>query len=271
MVPSSGAASSGFDHVIIGVGDLDRTADLWRRVGFTITPRGRHIGWGTANYCIMFDRDYVELLGILDPSQYVHGLDRFLADHGDGLLGVAFGTSDPQETFRALQSIDQAGDPPKDLARYLDLPDGTVEPRFQLTHPREAKAFGITAFFCKHLTPELVRQPAWLSHPNDAIGIGAIDLRVPDPTGLASRYAAMFGPASVTQDDGALRVQAGTTRLMFRRGPDGVDGMTFAVGDRSKAADWCAQEGLATPGAAEDDALSLVVPVNGIKLAFASR
>ena len=90
------AATSGFDHVIVGVDDLEHAADLWRRLGFTITPRGRHIGWGTANYCVMFEHDYVELLGILDPKQYVYGLDRFLADHGEGLVGVAFGTADPR-------------------------------------------------------------------------------------------------------------------------------------------------------------------------------
>jgi len=59
---------AGIDHVIVGVRDLERARVGWTRLGFTLSPRGRHIGQGTANYCIMFASDYVELLGIVDPN-----------------------------------------------------------------------------------------------------------------------------------------------------------------------------------------------------------
>ena len=45
---------AGIDHVVIAVRDLDRARIGWTRLGFTLTPRGRHLGQGTANYCIMF-------------------------------------------------------------------------------------------------------------------------------------------------------------------------------------------------------------------------
>ena len=54
---------AGIDHVIVGVRDLEHARMGWTRLGFTLTPRGRHLGQGTANYCIMFARDYLELLG----------------------------------------------------------------------------------------------------------------------------------------------------------------------------------------------------------------
>ncbi len=53
-------------------------AGAWETLGFTLTPRGRHIGWGTGNYCIMLESGYIELLGVVDPSQFLNNLDGFL-------------------------------------------------------------------------------------------------------------------------------------------------------------------------------------------------
>ena len=262
------SAASGLDHVIIGVADLDEAAALWRRLGFTVTPRGRHIGWGTANYCIMFPDDYVELLGILNPDQYVHGLDGFLREHGEGLLGLAFGTADPHEVFRALRGIGQASAPPKDLARLLDSAEGTVKPRFHLVHPRDARAFGFDAFFCRHLTPDLVRRPAWLSHPNGATGIVEVDLRVPDPRGLAPRYAALFGSSSVTVEGDRLEVKAGATLLKLRVGPVGGERLTIGVGDLPTAGGLIGGAGLTVDENSADDRVSLTTTVNGIEIRF---
>src|SRR3546814_9908741 len=69
----------GVDHVLVGVRNLEAARDTYRRLGFTVSPRGRHIGWGTANYCIMFPGDYIELLGIVDATQFTNNLNRFLA------------------------------------------------------------------------------------------------------------------------------------------------------------------------------------------------
>ena len=106
----------GFDHALIGVVDLEAARLQWQRLGFSICPRGKHIGWGTANYCIMFADDYVELLGIVDESQFTNNLDVFLADHGEGLLGMAF-ASDRIEALAA-----RLDGQPQDLKRQLELP-----------------------------------------------------------------------------------------------------------------------------------------------------
>ena len=262
------AASSGLDHIIVGVADLEASAALWRRLGFTVTPRGRHIGWGTANYCIMFANDYIELLGIFDPAQYVYGLDRFLEEQGEGLLGLALATEDPRATYRALEGIDQAGDPPKDLARLLELPEGTVTPRFHLVYPRQADAFGFSTFFCQHLTPDLVRRAEWLAHPNGATGIREIALRVPDPIRLTPRYEAILGARSVVEADGGLRVAAGGTVLQFKAGVPAVEHMTIAVGDVATAVQWLGRAGLAHDGGIGDETVRLPQPINGIEIRF---
>jgi hypothetical protein len=59
----------GVDHAVVMARDLDKAAEGWRRLGFTISPRGTHSAhMGTGNYTIMLDPDYIELLGVLGPT-----------------------------------------------------------------------------------------------------------------------------------------------------------------------------------------------------------
>ena len=87
------SAITGIDHALIGVRDLEKARAAYARLGFTPCPRGSHIGWGTANYCLMFRDDYVEILGIVDPSQFSNNLDTFLTKR-EGLMGLAWATRD---------------------------------------------------------------------------------------------------------------------------------------------------------------------------------
>src|SRR5439155_26831602 len=84
---------AGIDHVVIGVRDLERARMGWTRLGFNLTPRGRHLGphlnLGTANYCAMFPGDYLELLGIVERDHGAERLAAFLARR-EGATAVAF-------------------------------------------------------------------------------------------------------------------------------------------------------------------------------------
>jgi hypothetical protein len=53
----------GIDHAVVMVKDLDKAAENWKRLGFTLSPRGTHSAYlGSGDYTIMFDPDYMELL-----------------------------------------------------------------------------------------------------------------------------------------------------------------------------------------------------------------
>jgi catechol 2,3-dioxygenase-like lactoylglutathione lyase family enzyme len=61
----------GIDHAVVMVKDLDKAAENYRRLGFTVSPRGTHSAhMGSGNYTIMFDPDYMELLGVLTPTEH---------------------------------------------------------------------------------------------------------------------------------------------------------------------------------------------------------
>jgi hypothetical protein len=110
------AAITGVDHSIVGVVDLEAARAAYQALGFTITPRGRHIGWSTANYCIMFERDYVELLGIIEPGDDNAGLDDTLAEQGEGLLKLALRSKDAARTYEFFENQSLITEPVKKLA-----------------------------------------------------------------------------------------------------------------------------------------------------------
>ena len=205
---------TGIDHSLIGVRDLEGAKRAWQRLGFTVTPRGRHIGWGTANYCLMFEQGYVELLGILDPAQFTNDLDKFLAER-EGLLGLAFASADASATARRLAAAGLHPDGPKDLKRLLELPEGERLPAFKLVHLPAAELPDLRAFFCQHLTPGLVRRPEWLAHANGAKRLLALTVASDRPGELAPAYERIFGPAAMNREAESLTVDAGAGELRF--------------------------------------------------------
>jgi catechol 2,3-dioxygenase-like lactoylglutathione lyase family enzyme len=205
---------SGIDHVLVGVRDLDAAALAWTRLGFELTPRGRHIGWGTANYCIMFPRDFIELIGIVDPAQESNGLDRFL-DRRQGLMSVAWASRDSAATAASLKASGIEAGEPRDLARQFELPEETVLLRFKLVSLPEAATPAMPSFVCQHLTPEPMRQPLWLRHPNGAVGLKGITIVADDPPALNQAYDRVFGAHNVNRTDNVLTIHAGRHALVM--------------------------------------------------------
>ena len=206
---------AGIDHVIIGVRDLERARIGWSRLGFTLSPRGRHIGQGTANYCIMFPSDYLELLGIVDPNDFVQRLDAFLARR-EGAMAAAFApTGSTEEVRSALLGLRLHPSEPRPLGRQLELPEGTVVPRFSLLSLPQEETPGLDSFICAHLTPELMRRPEWLVHPNGVRGLKGIHVLVQSTTALLEPYDRLFGIQQVTTTDAVACVHVGRHRIVF--------------------------------------------------------
>ncbi len=206
---------AGIDHVIVGVRDLEQARLEWSRLGFTLSPRGRHIGQGTANYCIMFPSDYVELLGIVDPNDFVQGLDSFLARR-EGLMAAAFApAATPEEVRAALLRREFHPAEARPLGRELELPEGTVMPRFSLISLPADETPGLDSFVCTHLTPELMRRPEWMDHPNGAVGLKGIHVLVESTAALLEAYDRLFGIQQVTTTDAVACVHVGPHRIVF--------------------------------------------------------
>jgi Glyoxalase-like domain len=273
---------AGIDHSLIGVRDLDGARRRFESLGFTLTPRGRHVGWGTANHCVMLEAGYIELLGIIDASQFVNDLDKLLAER-EGLLGLAFGADDAEALTAALKTAGCLADGPKTLKRSLELPEGDVLPEFRLLFlPREALP-DLRGFFCQHLSPEILRRPEWLRHENGARRLAGLTVASDRPQALAEAYGRIFGAAAVRRAAGGIEIETGSGRLSFLT-PAALQGrirpvalpdyprpwmamQTIAVDDMSRLAEVLRRRGHA-PIAAEGRYLLPPEAANGCLLEF---
>jgi catechol 2,3-dioxygenase-like lactoylglutathione lyase family enzyme len=209
---------TGIDHVIIGVRNLEQALASYQQLGFEATPRGQHVGWGTANYCLMFANDYLELLGIVDPAEFTNDLERFLAER-EGLLAVALRSTDAAATYEAWR---EAGLAPAEIAELGRRLEPDLELRFANVMLEPAATGGLRLFACSHLTPGPMRQPGWLRHPNGARGIASLTIAVEDPDAFHEPMAQVFGSICLTQTDDTLAVHTGNGVLLFVT-PDDLD------------------------------------------------
>lgn len=205
---------SGLDHVIVGVRDLDAARAQWARLGFNVTPRGRHVGWGTANYCLMLEEGYVELLGVVDPGLFDNGLSTFL-DRGEGLLGLALATRDPEAVRAAWSRTGLDPTEPRALSRLLELPEGAVELRFRNVMLSREATGGVGLFACAHLTPTLLRRRSWTAHPNGALALVSCTVVAREPAKVADAMGRVFGTSALTRTDRLTAVQTGSAVLLI--------------------------------------------------------
>ncbi len=194
------------DHVVINVRDgLDAAADLYERLGFTLTPRGHHT-LGSSNNLAVLGTDYLELLGV-QPGAASRA---DVLDWPAGLNGLVFKTFDSDATYAALQSAGLPVLPPQAFSRPVETPGGAAgDAAFRTVRlEREAVPAG-RLFFCHHLTPQLVWQDAWRRHANGALGVIAAE----DPAEPAALLVRLFGADAVRRHAAGFTLLAGLSRI----------------------------------------------------------
>lgn len=206
----------GLDHVVVAVRDLDAAARTWGGLGFTISPRGLHSAHlGSGNYTIMFGPDYVELLGIVTPTEYNAGTRTFL-DQREGLERSAFTAVDATKGVAELKSKGIAATGPIDFSRPVDLPNGgKSEARFSTMYwPQDENPAGMRIFACQHLTRDAVWIPELQVHKNMARRIDRVEIVSVDPKATAAHMARLIDQPVVAAVDG-FRVASGSARGAF--------------------------------------------------------
>lgn len=197
----------GLDHVIIGVNDLEAARADYSRLGFATAPIGHHEGRATSNYCIMFPDTYLELLGILRPELDSGPLAEELATRGEGLQRLALGTPDADAARADLEAAGLHPDGPHDLARPSEEPKGIV--RFRNLQIPWSETADVRMFLCGHKTPELMRRPDWMEHPNGAVGFAGITVVASDPQPVGAAMQKVFGEGTVEATSYGLLVKTG--------------------------------------------------------------
>ncbi len=95
------------DHIIIAVDDLSIAIENYTKIlGFPPTWRGVHPGQGTENALFPLDNLYVELLASNGEGAGSDMIKSFLELNGEGLSGIALGTSDIQAAKNKLVGME---------------------------------------------------------------------------------------------------------------------------------------------------------------------
>lgn len=211
----SGAAASAaprregvFDHAVLNLHyDLDAGEDLFRSLGFNITPRGYHT-LGSMNHLIVFGTDYFELVGI-DPNN--PNPRKELLDWPVGLNGLVYGSDDIEVTHARLKARQLPVLEPKSFSRPVTVDGAEVEASFRTAHMAADYFPASRLYFCEHRTPELVWHNSFMRHANTADSIRGIMVAADDPEAQADRLARALGVRSVSKP----RVDAGGVRIDF--------------------------------------------------------
>jgi Glyoxalase-like domain len=202
---------SGLDHVVILVRELDMAAVSWKRLGFTLAPHGIHSAhMGTANFTMMFDSDYIELIGIVTDTPYNARSRAWLVDH-EGLERIALSTHDASALASELRSVGVDAADPLDFGRDVSLADGrSVCAQFRVVRwpPSEVNP-GLGVFACQHMTPQFVWLPELQTHPNTARRIARVDILAADPRTRASDLARQTNGSVEPDANGAFCVPTG--------------------------------------------------------------
>lgn len=212
------ATLEGLDHVVIATDDLDTAAQQWRDLGFVVSPRGVHSAHlGSGNHTIMLDDDYIELMGILTPTEHNAPTREFIESRGEGLERFAFRTSNAALGAEALRQRGFASRGPIDFSRPLDLPGGGQgEAAFSVFHwPVSETPAGMRIFACQHRTRDTVWIPELLEHPNTACGINYVEIIAQDPQDAAHHMAHLIDSTAQPLEDGSYRVDSGPGRAYF--------------------------------------------------------
>ena len=202
--PHNGIES--IDHPVIAAGDLDAARAAYTKLGFTVPPRGSHVEWGTGNLCIMFPDDYLEIRGIIDASRFTMHLDAHLEQFGDGLMGIAFGTSDVRVSHDAATEHGIEAGKIRHLTRNFEHPDGWTQPSFDLFAPAADDIEGLMhVVIIQHLTPELIRRPEFLVHRNGCVGVDSMAGTIYDVESCATKMRHLLGDRAVAvKEDGII-------------------------------------------------------------------
>lgn len=264
----------GLDHIVLAVKDLDASAEAWRRAGFTVSPRGTHSDYlGTGNHTIMLADDYVELLGVLKPTEFNAPTRAFL-DEGEGLERLAMRALDTKAAVATLQAEGRAVEGPFHFSRPVEIAgrSGAVAAFDIFQWPPEAAVEGARLFACQHLTRDTVWLPELTAHANGATALLRLDRRSATPEASARAHAAVIGAE-------ARAVEGGWSLPAKGRGPEiryleparfsalwGADcpaacGALFTVEAAAKAAGFAAPH----PALGED---ARIADVPGARLAF---
>jgi hypothetical protein len=210
----TGRGVTGLDHVVVMVDGIDAAQRQYERLGFQVQPRGFHSKLGTANHLMIFDRDYFEILGIVEPTPFNAERRDWLKD-GGGLANVALATDGADLAFDAFKAAGLNPDAPLFFDRAVEIAGKTEKAAFRTVRIPKTNMPVVGFFVCEHITPQFVYRAEWARHPNGARGIAGVTVIAEQPAKWVAELEKYFGVGSVTRDGEGLVANTGTQPIRY--------------------------------------------------------
>jgi Glyoxalase-like domain len=172
---------------------------------------------GSGNYTIMLDPDYMELLGVLTPTEHNAPARAFLEKRGEGIERIAFTAVDSAEGAEEIRARGYSPIGPTDFERPVTMPNGTLSAaKFRTFQWPTAEApGGVRIFACQHKTRESVWIPELMQHANGARRLRQVLIVSPEPAKDAAHMSRMIDRDVNTEVDGTVTVPSGSDRADF--------------------------------------------------------
>lgn len=198
------------DHVVVNVRNrIDEGFETYRRLGFTLTPRGYHT-LGSMNHLAIFGTEYLELIAA--PAGDAGRTE--ILDAPVGLNGLVFGTEDSAGVYVALNAAGVAIEPPNEFSRPVELASGERRDAvFRTVRLKPGVTEAGRLYFCHHFTRDLIWRDEWRHHANGTIGVVRAVIVAEDPAELGALFASMFGAASVRGEGESRALLVGLSRF----------------------------------------------------------
>jgi hypothetical protein len=172
---------------------------------------------GSGNYTIMFEPDYMELLGVLTETEHNAPARAFLARHGDGIERIAFTAIDSAAGAEEIRARGFAPVGPTDFERPVTMPDGNLSAaKFRIFQWPTAEApGGVRIFACQHKTRETVWIAGLMRHANGARRLRQVLIATQDAAKDAAHLSRMIDREARNEPNGAVAVPSGADRADF--------------------------------------------------------
>lgn len=207
-------AVKGLDHVVVMVDGIDTAEAAYRRLGFQVQPRGFHKKLGTANHLMIFDKDYFEILGIVEDTEFNAERREWLKG-GGGLANVALATDGADLAFDAFKAAGLNPDAPLFFDRAVEVAGKTELAKFRTVRIPKTNMPVVGFFVCEHLTPEFVYRSEWAKHPNGARGILGVTVIAEQPDKWIPELEKYFGAGSAKREGDGVVVDIGTQPIRY--------------------------------------------------------
>ncbi len=209
---------TGIDHLMLSVADSTGAADIFARMGFSITPRGQLPGM--SNRLICFENphenvpNFIEMMSLDDPEIAPPPMVQALKIPDRPVLLVA-ASKNAQATHARLSENGFEVAPLIEGERDWTLPDGEVlDLAFSVVLPKAGPA-PIYWISCEHKTPQHYLRDTFTKHKNGSTELSKIIAVAQDPATAALHYQEHWGASLSSSKDGVIIISCGRVQFVI--------------------------------------------------------